>query len=199
MTIEPLSVHVGTALPLPRRDVDTDQIIPAEFCKRLGRTGYADTLFHRWRQEADFELNDPAYAGASVLVAGPAFGIGSSREHAVWALHDFGFRAVVAPGFGDIFRTNAGKNRLITAEVSEASAERLTALVRGRPDTPVAVDLVRRVVTAEGLTIAFDIEEHVRRQLIEGLDDISVTVRRAGSLDDYERRRPSWLPRLAAS
>jgi 3-isopropylmalate/(R)-2-methylmalate dehydratase small subunit len=199
MTIEPVRVHRGTALPLRRREVDTDQIIPAEFCKRLGRTGYADTLFHRWRQEPGFVLNEPAYAGASILLAGPDFGVGSSREHAVWALFDYGFRAVIAPGFGDIFRSNAGKNRLVTAVVPETSVTRLQEMVERSPATSISVDLVRRVVVAGDVTVAFALDDYVRTQFIEGIDDIGDTQRRSGTIADYERRRPPWLPALTPS
>jgi 3-isopropylmalate/(R)-2-methylmalate dehydratase small subunit len=196
MNTEAISRHTGTAVPLRRRDVDTDQIIPAEFCKRLGRTGYRDALFHRWRQDPDFVLNRPDYLGASVLVAGPDFGIGSSREHAVWALRDFGFRAVVAPGFGDIFRANATKNQLLTAHVPEDTVERLWAAVESAPATSVAVDLVRRDLEVGDARYPFEIDDHSRWQLINGLDDIRVTLGRAGSIDAFERARPPWLPRL---
>ncbi|MFD9864846.1 3-isopropylmalate dehydratase small subunit [Streptomyces alboflavus] len=195
MSPAPLPGHRGTVAPLRRRDVDTDQIIPAEFCKRLGRTGYADTLFHRWREDPGFVLNQPAFGGASILVAGPDFGIGSSREHAVWALRDFGFRAVVAPGFGDIFRANAGKNQLLTAQVTEAEVERLWQLVEAAPDTVVALDLTRRTVAAGGRRFPFSIDDHSRRMLIDGLDDIQLTARRAGSIEEHEAFRPGWLPR----
>jgi 3-isopropylmalate/(R)-2-methylmalate dehydratase small subunit len=196
MSVEAIARVTGTAVPLRRRDVDTDQIIPAEFCKRLGRTGYRDALFHRWRQDPDFVLNLPDHLGASVLVAGPDFGIGSSREHAVWALRDFGFRAVIAPGFGDIFRANATKNQLLTARVPEDTVERLWEFVESDPTTPVDVDLVRRVIAAGDASYPFEIDDHNRWQLINGLDDIHVTLRRAGSIDAFEQARPAWLPRL---
>lgn len=197
MTPEPVSRHVGTAAPLRRRDVDTDQIIPAEFCKRLGRTGYTDALFHRWRQEQSFVLNREEFTGATVLVAGPDFGIGSSREHAVWALRDFGFRAVVAPGFGDIFRANATKNQLLTALVSEAAVERLWTLIEAAPSSLVTVDLMHRVVTAGEIRTTFEIDDYSRWQLINGLDDIHVTLRRSGSIEAYEVQRHHWMPRTA--
>lgn len=204
MTIAPIIRHSGTAAALRRRDVDTDQIIPAEFCKRLGRTGYEDTLFHRWRKEPDFVLNDPRYAGASVLVAGPDFGIGSSREHAVWALWDFGFRALIAPSFGDIFRTNAGKNQMLTARVTEHAVHQLWDIIERDPATLVTVDLAERVIavadsaadSAVDARIPFEIGDHVRWQLMNGLDDIGVTARRSHSIDQYERTRPAWLPRV---
>jgi len=199
MSPVPIVSHTGTAVPLRRRDVDTDQIVPAEFCKRLGRTGYEDALFHRWRKDPGFVLNQPRYAGASVLVAGPGFGIGSSREHAVWALWDFGFRAVIAPGFGDIFRTNAGKNRLLTADVAADVVLRLWDLVEARPATGVEVDLDSRTIGAAGERFAFELDDQVRRQLMLGLDDISLTLRRAGEISAYEQSRPAWFPRLSAS
>ncbi|WP_407548621.1 3-isopropylmalate dehydratase small subunit [Streptomyces sp. Pv4-95] len=199
MSPVPVVRHTGTAAPLRRRDVDTDQIIPAEFCKRLGRTGYEDTLFHRWRQDADFVLNLPRYAGASVLVAGPDFGIGSSREHAVWALRDFGFRAVIASSFGDIFRANAAKNQLVTPRVPEEAVQRLWELVEADPATEVTVDLRERVVLAGSMRVPFEIGEHSRWQLMNGLDDIEITLRRGGGIDAHEQRRPAWLPRVVAS
>jgi 3-isopropylmalate/(R)-2-methylmalate dehydratase small subunit len=194
----PTDGHRGTAAPLRRRSVDTDQIIPAEFCKRLGRTGYDDALFHRWRKDPSFVLNQEAYAGASVLVAAPDFGIGSSREHAVWALRDFGFRAVVASGFGDIFRINSGKNELITADVAARDAARLQDMVEADPRVVVHVDLVTRTVSAGDLRFPFTIDDRVRYQLMEGLDDISVTLGRAAAIDRYEQDRPSWFPRVAS-
>jgi 3-isopropylmalate/(R)-2-methylmalate dehydratase small subunit len=197
-SIAPLIRHTGTAAPLRRHDVDTDQIIPAEFCKRLGRTGYADTLFHRWRQDPDFVLNRAAYRGVSVLVAGSDFGIGSSREHAVWALRDFGFQAVIAPSFGDIFRTNAGKNQLLTPRVSEESVAWLWELIEEDPTVELTVDLEHRVILASGARIPFEISDYVRWQLMNGLDDIEVTQRRSSGIGTYERTRPSWLPQLTA-
>lgn len=196
MSPAPVNGHTGRAVPLRRQDVDTDQIVPAEFCKRLGRTGYDDALFHRWRMDPDFVLNQPRYAGASVLVAGPDFGIGSSREHAVWALWDFGFRAVIAPGFGDIFRTNAGKNQLLTAAVAESVVRKLWDIVERDPTTLVEVDLDGRAVAVKGSRFPFDIDDGVRWQLMNGFDDIGLTLRRAESIDSYERSRPGWLPCL---
>ncbi|MFH8492409.1 3-isopropylmalate dehydratase small subunit [Streptomyces longisporoflavus] len=200
MSPRPLPRHTGTAAPLRRRDVDTDQIIPAEFCKRLGRSGYADTLFHRWRKDEDFVLNQAAYAGASVLVAGPDFGIGSSREHAVWALRDFGFRAVIAPGFGDIFRNNAAKNQVITAQVPEKTVHRLWTAIEESPGVTVTVDLERlRVLVDDADVSSFAIDDHSRWQLVRGLDDIEVSLSRSGGVDAYERTRPQWFPRLSRS
>ncbi|GAA4185797.1 3-isopropylmalate dehydratase small subunit [Streptosporangium oxazolinicum] len=193
-----ISAHTGRAVPLRRRDVDTDQIIPAEFCKRLGRTGYEDTLFHRWRREPGFVLGQAVYTGASVLVAGADFGIGSSREHAVWALRDYGFAALVAPSFGDIFRANATRNGVITAKVGEAFVERLWETVEADPATEITVDLADRVLRCGGLTEPFEIDEFSRQQLISGFDDIEVTSRSAAAIDAYEARRPGWLPRVVA-
>jgi 3-isopropylmalate/(R)-2-methylmalate dehydratase small subunit len=189
--------HRGRALPLRRRDVDTDQIIPAEFCKRITRTGYEDTLFHRWRQDPGFVLNDPAFHGASVLVAGPDFGIGSSREHAVWALRDYGFRALLAPSFGDIFRVNTAKNGIITAAVGETIVTRLWDLIEAAPDTMIDVDLERCLVTAGDEQTPFAIDAYGRWQLMNGLDDIEVTLNRSAAIASYELTRHPWLPSVA--
>ncbi|MEU6671063.1 3-isopropylmalate dehydratase small subunit [Streptomyces sp. NPDC046727] len=191
---EALVRHTGTVAPLERSSVDTDQIIPARFCKRLGRTGYEDTLFSRWRQDPDFPVTSARHAGASILVSGPDFGIGSSREHAVWALRDFGFRVVVASSFGDIFRQNATKNGLLTAEVPEEGAARLRRAAAARPDLPVLVDLERRAITADGLVVTFDIDEYSRWQLMNGLDDLQATLSKGEKIDAYEATRPGWLP-----
>lgn len=194
MSPTPIRQHTGPAVPLRRRDVDTDQIIPAEFCKRLGRTGYDDALFHRWRKEEGFVLNNPTYSGASVLVSGPDFGIGSSREHAVWALADYGFHVVIAPTFGDIFRANAAKNQLLAPRVSQEAVEWLWQLIETSPSTPITTDLQRRIIAAEGTEIPFEIDDHSRWQLLNGLDDIQVTLRRTGSIEAHERTRPPWFP-----
>jgi 3-isopropylmalate/(R)-2-methylmalate dehydratase small subunit len=190
----PFIVHTGRAAPLRRSNVDTDQIIPAAFCKRLGRTGYADALFHAWRQQPDFVLNQSRYAGASLLVAGPEFGIGSSREHAVWALRDSGFQVVIAPSFGDIFRNNAGKNQLLTARVPRPTVERLWELVEGDPDIEVSADLEARGIRAGTLVAPFEIDDHTRWKLMQGLDDIEATLRHADAIAAYERARAGWLP-----
>ncbi|SFT98322.1 3-isopropylmalate dehydratase, small subunit [Actinopolyspora lacussalsi subsp. righensis] len=194
MNPEPICGHSGTAVPLRRGSVDTDQIIPAEFCKRLGRTGYSDALFNRWREEPDFVLNRAEFSDATVLVAGTDFGIGSSREHAVWALRDFGFRAVIAHGFGDIFRNNATKNQLITANVSEEAVKWLWDLLDTEPASQVSVDLEKRLVTAGEGEVHFEIDDYSRWQLINELDDIQITLRRGESIDRYERNRRHWLP-----
>jgi 3-isopropylmalate/(R)-2-methylmalate dehydratase small subunit len=190
----PLTVHTGRAAPLRRSSVDTDQIIPAAFCKRLGRTGYEDTLFHAWRQQPDFVLNDPRYRDASLLVAGPEFGIGSSREHAVWALRDYGFRAVIAPSFGDIFRNNSGKNGFLTAQVAREAVESLWGLIEADPETEVTADLEAREIRAGALVAPFAIDDHTRWKLMEGLDDIEVTLSHAHAIGAFERGRAAWLP-----
>lgn len=192
----PLFVHTGRAAPLRRSNVDTDQVIPAAFCKRLGRTGYADTLFHAWRQQPDFVLNQPRYAGASLLIAGPEFGIGSSREHAVWALRDSGFRVVIAPSFGDIFRNNAGKNQLLTARVPRETVEALWELVEGDPALDVTADLEAREIRAGTLVVPFEIDDYTRWKLMQGLDDIEATLRYADQIAAHERARPEWMPAL---
>ncbi|MFF8613651.1 3-isopropylmalate dehydratase small subunit [Streptomyces sp. NPDC015350] len=197
--MEALIRHTGTVAPLERGGVDTDQIIPARFCRRLGRTGYEDTLFFRWRRDPDFTVTSERHAGASVLVSGPDFGIGSSREHAVWALRDFGFRVVVAPSFGDIFRANATKNGVLTAEVPEESAARLRRAAAARPELPVLVDLERRTITADGLTVGFGIDDYSRWQLMNGFDDLRATLSRAEKIDAYEATRPGWLPTTIGS
>jgi 3-isopropylmalate/(R)-2-methylmalate dehydratase small subunit len=190
----PLTTHTGRAVPLRRSSVDTDQIIPAAFCKRLTRTGYADTLFHGWRREPGFVVDQPQHAGASVLIAGPEFGIGSSREHAVWALRDFGFRVVIAPSFGDIFRNNAGKNQLLAAAVSRSAVETLWDLVEEDPETEVAADLEAREIRAGTLVLPFEIDGHTRWKLMRGLDDIEATMHHVDAIASFEHVRRDWLP-----
>ena len=185
-------------IPLRRSSVDTDQIIPAAFCKRLGRTGYADTLFYAWRQRPDFVLNQPQHAGASLLIAGPEFGIGSSREHAVWALRDSGFQVVIAPSFGDIFRNKAGKNQLLTARVGRETVETLWELVEDDPAVEVSADLEARQIRAGAVVETFEIDDHTRWKLMQGLDDIESTLRHAGDIAAYERARAGWLPTVEA-
>ncbi len=197
MTREAVRVHRGRMLPLRRRDVDTDQIVPAEFCKRISRTGYEDTLFYRWRQDPGFVLNDPRFHNASVLVAGPDFGIGSSREHAVWALRDYGFRALLAPNFGDIFRANTAKNGIISAQVGEAFVTRLWELAEAAPETEITVDLERRLVTAGDEETSLTIDDYGCWLLMNGLDDIEVTLNRSEAIASYEGTRLPWLPRVA--
>ncbi|MGE5763349.1 MAG: 3-isopropylmalate dehydratase small subunit [Mycobacterium leprae] len=193
--MEKFTVHTGRAVPVRRGNVDTDQIIPAEYLKRVTRTGFADGLFAAWRAEPDFVLNRSEYAGASVLLAGPDFGTGSSREHAVWALQDYGFRAVVSPRFADIFRGNALKGGLLPVELSPVAVEELMRTVESDPSTEVTVDLVARQVRARGIVAPFDVDDYTRWRLMEGLDDIGLTLRHEAEVAAYESGRPSWLPR----
>jgi 3-isopropylmalate/(R)-2-methylmalate dehydratase small subunit len=195
--VQSFTVHVGRGLPLRRSNVDTDQIIPAEFLKRVSRTGFGDGLFSAWRSDPDFVLNDVRYDGATVLVTGPDFGTGSSREHAVWALQDYGFRAVLAPRFGDIFRANALKGGLLPVVLDDAVIARLHEIVESAPDTEITVDLDRREVRAADVVAAFDIDDYTRRRLMEGLDDIDLTLAKAPAIDEFESARPSWLPTTA--
>jgi 3-isopropylmalate/(R)-2-methylmalate dehydratase small subunit len=195
--MDPFTVHTGTALPLRRSNVDTDQIIPAEYLKRVTRTGFADGLFAAWRSDPDFVLNDPRHASASVLVAGPDFGTGSSREHAVWALQDYGFRTVIAPRFGDIFRGNALKGGLLPVVLPTDVVDRLHDLVESDPTTEVTVDLEHREVRAGDVRAAFDIDDYTRWRLMEGLDDIGLTLTHAATIGEFEDRRPAWLPTTA--
>ncbi|HEU5034231.1 MAG TPA: 3-isopropylmalate dehydratase small subunit [Mycobacteriales bacterium] len=195
--MEKFTVHTGTAVPLRRSNVDTDQIIPAEYLKRITRSGFADGLFAAWRSDPSFVLNDGRYAGASILLAGPDFGTGSSREHAVWALQDFGFRAVIAPRFADIFRGNALKGGLLPVVLPEPVVDQLHDLVERDPTTAVTVDLDRREVRAGELTAAFDLDDYTRWRLMEGLDDIGLTLQQADAIAAFEVGRPNWLPTTA--
>ena len=196
--MEPVRVVTGRALPLGRANVDTDQIIPSHWLKRLERTGYAEGLFEAWRRDPAFVLNDDRYRGAVILLAGANFGCGSSREHAVWALLESGFRAVIAPSFADIFRNNALKNGLVPVELDETNTGRLVALVRADPATEIAVDIERRIVEAPGVRPSFEIDDFARTRLLEGLDDIALTLRYEVDVAAYERKRPEWLPRVIA-
>jgi 3-isopropylmalate/(R)-2-methylmalate dehydratase small subunit len=209
--MEKFTVHTGAAMPLRRSDVDTDQIIPAEYLKRVTRTGFEDGLFSAWRADPGFVLNDPAYAGATILVVGARFGVGSSREHAVWALQDHGFRAVIAPSFGDIFRNNALKGGLLPVTLDEDAIESLWRLAEETPGAELTVDLVEREVRASAslagarsdvgseslVTWAFSLDDHSRWRLIEGLDDIGLTLRHEAAIADFEATRPSWRPLVA--
>ena len=190
-------VHTGTAVPLRRSNVDTDQIIPAEYLKRITRHGFEDGLFSAWRKDADFVLNRPEYAGASILVAGPDFGTGSSREHAVWALQDYGFAVVLSSRFADIFRGNSGKGGLLTAQVDQEVIEALWAAVEADPALAVTVDLDRREVRAGDIVAGFDVDDYVRWRLMEGLDDIGITLQYAADIDAFEADRPTWEPTTA--
>ncbi|MBN1172935.1 MAG: 3-isopropylmalate dehydratase small subunit [Micromonosporaceae bacterium] len=192
--MEKFTVHTGTAIPLRRSNVDTDQIIPAVYLKRVTRTGFADGLFSSWRADPGFVLNRPYHAGASVLVAGPEFGTGSSREHAVWALRDWGFRVVVAPRFGDIFRGNALKDGLLPVELDLDAVEALWDAVERDPALPVTVDLRTRKVQAAGREWDFPLDDFSQWRLLEGLDDIALTLRSEEAITAFERRRPQWNP-----
>ncbi len=187
----------GKALPLDRSDVDTDQIIPSDWLKRVERTGFGAGLFSEWREDPDFVLNRPEHAGASVLVTGPNFGTGSSREHAVWALMDYGFEAVVSPRFGDIFRNNCTKNGLVPVEVDEEVGRRLLAALESDPELEISVDVEARTLRAPqlGVDVGFPLDDATRERFLEGLDDVALTLRHAAAIDAFEARRPAWLPR----
>lgn len=193
--MEKFETVTGTAIPLPRSAVDTDQIIPAVFLKRITKTGYDDALFHEWRKDEEFVLNQPWAAGATVLFAGPDFGTGSSREHAVWALRDYGFKAVIAPRFGDIFRGNSGKQGLLTGTVSEADIEKFWAAIEAQPGVAATVDLLARTVAVGDLQAGFEIDDYTRWRLLEGLDDIGLTLRDEARITEFEAARESWRPR----
>ena len=193
--MDAFTTHTGTAAPLRRTNVDTDQIIPAEYLKRITRTGFEDGLFVAWRtNEPDFVLNQPQYADASILVAGPDFGTGSSREHAVWALLDGGFRAVISSRFADIFRNNSTKAGLLTVVLPQAAVEALWAAVEADPTTQVTVDLRAKQVGYDDVTVAFDVDDYTRWRLLEGLDDVGLTERNLPDIEAFEAKRPSWLP-----
>ena len=193
--MDKFTTHTGIAAPLKRSSVDTDQIIPAVYLKRVTKTGFEDALFASWRQDPDFVLNRPAYAGASILVAGPDFGTGSSREHAVWALRDFGFTVVLSAKFADIFRGNAGKQGLLTGVVSEADVEAIWAALEADPGVAMTVDLQARTATVGALQVPFEIDDYTRWRLLEGLDDIGLTLREADKIAQFEARREAWRPR----
>jgi 3-isopropylmalate/(R)-2-methylmalate dehydratase small subunit len=195
--MEKFTTHTGKAVPLRRSNVDTDQIIPAVYLKRVTRTGFEDGLFAAWREDGAFVLNDPRYAGATILVAGPEFGTGSSREHAVWALRDWGFRVVIAPRFGDIFRGNSLKQGLLTIELPIDAVERLWALSEGDSRADIIVDLAARQVSAAGATWDFALDDFTRWRLMEGLDDIGLTLLHAGAIADFEARRTAFAPAVA--
>jgi 3-isopropylmalate/(R)-2-methylmalate dehydratase small subunit len=192
--MEKFTVHTGRALPLRRSNVDTDQIIPAEYLKRITRHGYEDALFAAWRKDPSFILNDPTYAGVSVLVAGPEFGTGSSREHAVWALQDYGFKVVLSSRYADIFRGNSGKIGLLTAAVDQDVIEALWALVEADPTTEVTVDLEAREVRAGDVVAPFEVDDYTRWRLLEGLDDIGLTLQHEGDITTFEASRPAFAP-----
>jgi 3-isopropylmalate/(R)-2-methylmalate dehydratase small subunit len=192
--VDKVTTVTGVAVPLRRSNVDTDQIIPAVFLKRVTKTGYDDGLFHEWRKDPQFILNRPEYAGARILIAGSDFGTGSSREHAVWALRDYGFAAVISPKFADIFRGNAGKQGLLAGQVDEATVERFWAELEASPGMEATVDLEARTVTGGNITAPFEIDDYTRWRLLEGLDDIALTLRDEQAITDFEARRESWRP-----
>jgi len=194
--VDPFTTHTGRAVPLRRSNVDTDQIIPASYLKRVSRAGFGEGLFAAWREDPSFVLNQPQYDGATILVAGTDFGTGSSREHAVWALTDYGFRAVIAPRFGDIFRSNSTKAGLLPVALPEATVSALQDAIEADPATEVVVDLDNRVVLAEaaGIKAPFEIDDYTRWRLMEGLDDIGLTLRHVDDITAFEQSRPGWLP-----
>jgi 3-isopropylmalate/(R)-2-methylmalate dehydratase small subunit len=196
--MDPFSTHTGIGVPLRRGNVDTDQIIPAVYLKRVTRTGFEDGLFAAWRGDPSFVLNHAPYDAGTVLVAGTDFGTGSSREHAVWALQDYGFRVVISPRFGDIFRGNAGKAGLLAAQVDEKVVQRLWDLLESEPGTTISVDLQARTLRAgqgpDAIEDSFDIDDYTRWRLLEGLDDISLTLAHDDEISAYEQQRPSWKP-----
>ena len=196
--MDKFTTHTGVGVPLRRSNVDTDQIIPAVYLKRVTRSGFEDGLFAAWRGDDSFVLNNPAYTNGTVLVAGPDFGTGSSREHAVWALMDYGFKVVISPRFGDIFRGNSGKAGLLAAQVDEKVVQKLWDYLDDNPGAPVTVDLESRTVRAgdgaDAIEDSFDIDDYTRWRLLEGLDDISLTLTHADDITSYEATRPSWKP-----
>ncbi|MGE3622175.1 MAG: 3-isopropylmalate dehydratase small subunit [Acidimicrobiia bacterium] len=193
--MQAVQIVTGTAVPLDRSDVDTDQIIPAEWLKRVERTGFGAGLFSSWRDDRAFVLNDERYAGASVLVAGPNFGTGSSREHAVWAILDYGFRAVVSPRFADIFRNNCTKNGLVPVQVDAEVGERLLRAIESDPDLEITIDVERRTIAAPaiGLEESFPLDDATRERFLEGLDDVGITLRDEGDITAFEATRPAYL------
>jgi 3-isopropylmalate/(R)-2-methylmalate dehydratase small subunit len=193
--VKAVTVITGTGVPLKRSDVDTDQIIPAEWLKQVERTGFEKGLFSAWRDEPDFVLNDERFTGANVLVAGPAFGVGSSREHAVWAIQQYGFDAVIAPSFSDIFRNNCTKNGLVPVVLPEATVEAIWDAIEADPQTSIVVDVDRRIVEvpAAGIEAEFPIDDSTRHRFLDGLDDIGITLTHADAIDAYEASRPVWL------
>lgn len=194
--MEKFVTHTGIAAPLRRSNVDTDQIVPAEYLKRVTRSGFGDGCFASWRKDPDFVLNNPGFAGASVLVAGPDFGTGSSREHAVWALQDYGFKAVISSRFADIFRGNSGKGGLLAGEVSQDVIEKIWEKLEANPGTKITVNLEERTVTCEDIVAEFVIDDYVRWRLMEGLDDIGLTMKHVDTIDSFEKTRPSYKPKV---
>ena len=193
--MEKFTTHTGVGVPLRRSNVDTDQIIPAVYLKRITRTGFEDALFAAWRGDDSFVLNQPEYTHGSVLVAGPDFGTGSSREHAVWALKDYGFKVVLAPRFADIFRGNSGKQGLVTGVLSQENIELLWKLLEAEPGKEITVSLEDRTVTCGELTVPFEIDDYVRWRLMEGLDDIGLTLQDEAAITEFEATRANWRPK----
>src|SRR5450631_2180848 len=197
--MDKFTTYTGVGVPLRRSNVDTDQIIPAEYLKRVTRTGFEDGLFAAWRKDETFILNNPLYAAGSVLVAGPDFGTGSSREHAVWALMNYGFRVVISSRFADIFRGNSGKQGLLTAQVGQRDVELLWRLIEGEPGAGLTVDLQSRSITAKGISVPFELDDYTRWRLLEGLDDIGLTLRHEAEVTSFETRRPSYMPTVSGA
>jgi len=193
--MEKFEVFTGTAVPLRRSNVDTDQIIPAVYLKRITKTGYDDALFAAWRGEPDFILNQEPYKAGQVLIAGPDFGTGSSREHAVWALRDYGFKAVFSSKFADIFRGNSGKQGLLAGVITDADTEKLWAAIEASPGIGATVDLQARTVSVGSLTVPFEIDDYTRWRLLEGLDDIGLTLQNEQAIAEFEAKRPSFKPK----
>ena len=192
--MEKLVSHTGVAVPLRRSNVDTDQIIPAVFLKRVTKTGFADGLFASWRNRPDFVLNDPAYAQGTILVAGPDFGTGSSREHAVWALKDYGFKVVLSTKFADIFRGNAGKQGLVAGVISPSDLEKLWGLLEETPGSVLTIDLPSKTVTSGSFSCGFELDDYTCWRIMEGMDDISLTMQRVAEIDAFEKKRPTFKP-----
>jgi 3-isopropylmalate/(R)-2-methylmalate dehydratase small subunit len=195
--MEAFKTHTGIGAPLRRSNVDTDQIIPAEYLKRITRHGYEDALFKAWRDDPEFVLNHPVYKTATVLVAGHEFGTGSSREHAVWALMDYGFKVVISPRFADIFRGNSGKGGLLTAQVTDEVTEQLWAYLESSPGAEITVDLASQTITAGEINASFDIDPYVKWRLMEGLDDIGITMQQLDQISEFESNRAAWRPKTS--
>ena len=195
MSLEKFVTHTGVGVPLRASNVDTDQIIPAHFLKRITKTGFEDALFSRWRNDEDFILNKARYSTGTVLVAGPDFGTGSSREHAVWALRDYGFKAVISTRFGDIFRSNAGKQGLVAAQIDQADVEVIWKELENNPGAKVTVDLQNRLIECGPVSTRFQIDDYTRWRLMEGLDDIGLTLRNETDITEFEKTRPSFKPK----
>lgn len=197
--MEPVITITGTAVPLDRSDVDTDQIIPSDWLKRVERTGFGTGLFSEWREDPEFVMNLPQFGGASILIAGPNFGVGSSREHAVWSIMDYGFKAVITQRFGDIFRNNSTKNGLVPVIVSPEIAEQLLRAVEADPTTEITIDIATRRVTVPtlGIDIEFPLDDATQDRFLNGLDDIGITLTHEAAITEFEKTRPSWMPSTA--